>query len=121
MNNQNFEKIIRNLVVWKLFIIFVPVKYNVKLNNNSNNMELYKFGAPWCNACKKQSNIFKSGNLNIEYKEFDVEDEPELVEQYVIKSLPTCVLVDEDCNELYRWVGTVSCDEINKIVESFMP
>lgn len=76
-------------------------------------MKLLKFYGTYCNPCKSLTKIINE----IEFKDnfsvvsCDVEDEWELADRFKIKSVPTCVLIDENENEVKRWVGTFNVKE----------
>lgn len=70
-----------------------------------NNMKLIKFGASWCLPCKNLESRLKKINLTIDLTSYDVEEEIELTEKWKVRNVPTVILVDENENEVKRWVG----------------
>lgn len=70
-----------------------------------NNMKLIKFGASWCLPCKNLESRLKKTNLTIDLTSYDVEEEVELTEKWKVRNVPTVILVDENDNEVKRWVG----------------
>lgn len=70
-----------------------------------NNMKLIKFGASWCIPCANLESRLKKINLSIDLASYDVEEEVELTEKWKVRNVPTVILVDENENEVNRWVG----------------
>lgn len=83
-------------------------------------MRLIKIGASWCGPCNLMDKRLKDFNA-CEYKAYDVEDEDdetaEIVEKYNVRSIPVIVLEGDNGEELAKWVGAVSVDEILKKVD----
>lgn len=83
-------------------------------------MRLIKIGATWCAPCNLMDKRLKDFNA-CEYKAYDVEDEDdetaEIVEKYNVRSIPVIVLEGDNGEELAKWVGAVSVDEILKKVD----
>ena len=63
---------------------------------------IYKYSAAWCSPCKTLTNTLK--RLEIEVTDVDIDQEPELVAQYNIRSVPTLVYI-EDGFEVGRLIG----------------
>lgn len=77
-------------------------------------MKILKFGADWCSQCKAQDNEFKEHPLVISPKIIDVDEaEESLIDKYKIRSIPVIIVLDNDNNEIKRWVGRTSSTEIN--------
>ena len=68
-------------------------------------MELLKFGASWCLPCKNLSSRLDKMSLSITLHSYDVEEDVELTEKWKVRNVPTVILVDDDNNEVKRWVG----------------
>ena len=83
-------------------------------------MRLIKIGATWCAPCNLMDKRLKDFNA-CDYKSYDVEDEDdetaEIVEKYNVRSIPVIVLEGDNGEELAKWVGAVSVDEILKKVD----
>lgn len=65
-------------------------------------IEVIKFSAPWCGACKSLAPAFKAaeeemeGFSNVKFKEVDVEKDPEgLAEAHDIMSLPAVLIIKQ--------------------------
>lgn len=72
-------------------------------------VKMLKFGAPWCGPCKMIEPIIESikkeyTSEDFEVCSYNVDDNPELVSMYSIRSVPTIIfLKDED--EVDRIIG----------------
>lgn len=77
------------------------------------------FYATWCVPCKQISPIFDE--LALEYKDqlnflrVDVDQQPEIAQEYDVKSMPTFVFLDADGKEIDRIVGSFPEDLKNKV------
>lgn len=85
-------------------------------------MKVLKVGAVWCSGClvmrPRWENIEKQlPNLETEYIEYD--DNPEIVEKYGIKgsSLPVCIFLDENGNELFQKSGELSEEKLMQLIK----
>lgn len=74
-------------------------------------MEVIKFGAEWCSACKALDNIFEKESVN--WKIVDVDENPELVLEHNINKLPTILFVNKKGEEVNRHVGSMTVDQYN--------
>ena len=68
-------------------------------------MKLLKFYGTYCKPCKVLADRLSKIELNITLHSYDVEEEVELTEKWKIRNVPTVILVDDDNNEVKRWVG----------------
>jgi thioredoxin-like negative regulator of GroEL len=81
--------------------------------------------APWCSACLVQDAIIKrmapKYSNDIIILKIDVEEHPEIPEQYDILGLPTLILFTPDGKEVWRSAGRVTQEaEIREAVEKFL-
>ena len=77
-------------------------------------MEVIKFGADWCSACKAMDLMFTDESKN--WKIVDVDENPELVLEHNVNKLPTLLFVDLNGNEVNRHVGAMTFDQYNSYV-----
>lgn len=68
-------------------------------------MKLIKFSASWCSPCRTLESKINKLDLTINLHSYDVEEEVELTEKWKVRNVPTVILVDDDNNEVKRWVG----------------
>lgn len=80
--------------------------------------KVLKFGAIWCGQCRVLEQKFKNFN-KCEVIMCDVDDvDEELLEKYKIKNIPVTLIVDENGNEMHKWVGLFNISELeNKLEE----
>ena len=66
-------------------------------------MNILKFFRSWFNPCKALGKNLE--DAGIEHKSIDVDENEELTEKHNVMSVPTIVVLDEDDNEVGRFVG----------------
>ena len=83
-------------------------------------MRLIKIGASWCGPCNLMDKRLKDFNA-CDYKAYDVDDEDDetvaVIDKYNVRNVPVLVLEGDNGEELAKWVGAVSVDEILKKVD----
>lgn len=83
-------------------------------------MRLIKIGASWCGPCNLMDKRLKDFNA-CDYKSYDVDDEDDetvaVIDKYNVRNIPVLVLEGDNGEELAKWVGAVSVDEILKKVD----
>ena len=68
-------------------------------------MKLLKFYGTYCKPCKVLADRLSKIELDIPLHSYDVEEEVELTEKCKVRNVPTVILVDDDNNEVKRWIG----------------
>lgn len=68
-------------------------------------MKLLKFYGTYCKPCNVLADRLSKIELDIPLIDYDVEEEVELTEKWKVRNVPTVILVDDDNNEVKRWVG----------------
>jgi thiol-disulfide isomerase/thioredoxin len=72
-----------------------------------------KFGASWCGPCRALEMKLKDFN-KCDITRYDVDDvDEDLLEKFKIRNIPVTVLVDDDENEIQRWIGVFNVQEIS--------
>lgn len=80
--------------------------------------KVIKFGAAWCGPCRVLESSLK-GFDKCEIELYDVDDvDEDLLAKYGIRNVPTTIIVDEDGNELHRFIGLFKVSDLeNKLDE----
>ena len=76
---------------------------------------LLYFSAKWCAPCRVVSKSIEKIDAqfpNILVSKVDVDDQAEFASGYSIKSLPTCLLIDEKGTEVSRVVGARTKEDL---------
>jgi len=82
-------------------------------------MKVLKIGATWCPGCKimvPRWEEIEQENSWLETEMIKVDDQPEIMNQYHIMSLPTFIFFDNQGNEIQRFTGEVEKDVLIKAV-----
>lgn len=66
-------------------------------------MNILKFFGIWCNPCKVLLKAFEKAK--IEHQAIDVGENEELTDKYNVKSVPTVIVLNNEGEELGRFVG----------------
>lgn len=82
-------------------------------------IKLCKYGASWCAPCRQLSKFIHDFDNLIDIVEYDVDDmDPIALMTLKIKSIPILTINDENGNELWRHIGSISKNDLeNKIKE----
>lgn len=82
------------------------------------NYKILKFGADWCMPCKVLNKKLEDFT-DCEVVKYDVDDaDEELLKKFKIRNIPVTILLDENEEEIQRWVGLFNLQEItDKIKE----
>jgi len=79
--------------------------------------KIIKFGANWCGPCRVLEQRLKDFD-KCEVIVYDVDDTDEtLLEKYKIRNIPVTLIVDENGNEVQRWVGLFNTSELETKLE----
>ena len=79
-------------------------------------MKIWKFFGSWCRPCKALTKVFTEAK--IEHQDIDVDKNEELTDKYHVKSVHTVIVLDNEGEELGRFVGPRTkeqlLEELNK-------
>ncbi len=85
---------------------------------NSDQKVLVDFNASWCGPCQMLKPIIEAvaaENNQVKIVSVNVDNEPELAEQYNVSSIPCLVLFNKG-SEIKRNIGLVSQSAINDMI-----
>lgn len=77
---------------------------------------LLKFSASWCVNCKPLTEVVHRAALQTPVIEIDIDDEPELAQQYNVRGVPTLVLM-KNGTEISRKVGSLTESQLKSFVD----
>jgi thioredoxin 1 len=62
------------------------------------------FSAPWCGPCRMLGPVMQRVNNTIPVQKVNVDEQPDLAQQYNVRNIPTVVLL-ENGQEVKRIIG----------------
>ena len=78
--------------------------------------ELLVFGSSWCSSCQNLKKMLQSNGIS--YTEIDIDVNPEMAQEYGVRSLPTSIIVDQEMGvENGVFIGANKLQEIIKGME----
>ena len=77
-------------------------------------MKVLKFYADWCGPCKGLSMVIKGAGdkITVPIDEVNIDNELMTSVEYGVRSVPTMILIDENCTELKRMVGAMNEEQL---------
>ena len=86
--------------------------------------KIYKMSASWCMPCKVYAPTFESVSKldeykDIEFKEFDSDEDEDLFIKYAIRGVPTTIFLDENDKELGRVSGNMPKNMLIEKINSY--
>lgn len=77
---------------------------------------LVKVSATWCQPCKMLARTIDAADLKIPIIEVDIDDSPEIAQQYNVRGVPTLIIVDNG-DEIKRKVGMLTKEQLLDFVQ----
>ena len=74
--------------------------------------QLLYFSAGWCGPCKILGPIMEQAEQHININKIDVDSSPNMVSDFGIKQVPTVILIGENQQEIRRFTGVKTLNEI---------
>jgi thioredoxin-like negative regulator of GroEL len=74
--------------------------------------QLLYFSAAWCGPCKTLGPIMEQAGQQINITKIDVDSSPEMVQRFGVRNVPTVVLVGDNQQEIRRFTGVKTLNEI---------
>lgn len=96
----------------------------VAVDEKYDKIMVVDFYATWCGPCKAMApameQMEKKYAGKIEFRKIDVDQEPELAQQYNITGVPTIVVLSADGKILDSTVGQQTVDELDKMFSALL-
>ena len=78
-----------------------------------------KFYSPCCGQCKVVAKEFKDHPIDVSVEDINVMENPEVVDKYNVKSLPTILLLNDKEEVVETWHGIIKSEVINNKVKEY--
>ena len=78
-----------------------------------------KFYSPCCGQCKVVAKEFKDHPIDVPVEDINVMENPEAVDKYNVKSLPTILLLNDEDEVVETWHGIVKSEVINSKIKEY--
>lgn len=88
--------------------------------NKMSKITIRKFGAPWCRPCQSLAvtlKEFKEKHPDIDIVDINVDEDPDIVLEHNIRSIPTLHILKED-NIVSTMNGSISIGALETIISS---
>lgn len=77
------------------------------------NYKVLKFGAEWCMPCKVLNKNLENFT-DCEVVKYDVDDvDEDILSQFKVRNIPVTLLLNDNDEEVKRWVGVFNVQEIS--------
>lgn len=83
--------------------------------------KVIKLSASWCFPCKMYAKTFEEVSQNKEFKditfeEIDIEENEDAAEKYLVRSVPTTVVLDENDRVIHKAGGNLTKNNLEEIL-----
>ena len=82
-------------------------------------MKVTKFYSTCCGHCKVVAKDFKDHPIDASVEDINVMENPEAVDKYNIKTLPTILLLNDEDEVVETWHGIVKSEVINSKIKEY--
>lgn len=85
-------------------------------------VRIIDFNATWCGPCKQFAPIFEAAAVkypNIKFESVDVDQNPDLANQFGVESIPMVVLLDENDKVLDQSIGFIEAEVFEQLIEKY--
>lgn len=83
-----------------------------------------KYGAVWCGPCRAMgptmTQLQESYKDKIEFEEIDIDTNPDLAITHSVVSVPTIQILDPEGNEVERFIGLQTKQQLTKAIDRYV-
>ena len=81
-------------------------------------MKILRFTASWCEPCKALAKNIERVVTEREVQVIDIDQEQDLAQHFMVRSVPTLIRIDQDKKEVARIVGVQSTAQLDEFINS---
>ena len=81
-------------------------------------MKILRFTASWCEPCKALAKNIERVETEREIQVIDIDQEQDLAQHFMVRSVPTLIRIDQDKKEVARIIGVQSTAELEKFINN---